>query len=192
MQRESAFKVVLIGDAGTGKTSMLNRLISQQFSETVQPTVGAGYYTWVTRNGEHTIKLNIWDTAGQEMYKSVGSIYYRSSQACLLIVPHSEADLDYKSLDEWCARFREVVGEKVPIIIAATKYDLKTEESEIKIQEYAKLRNLTVFNTSAKTGQGVLELFEYLALEIYRLRDTSVFRNVCKCRHCEKCENCCK
>lgn len=192
MQKQVVFKVVLIGDSGVGKTTLLHRLVSNEFTPNLASTISAGISEWATGNGDHKINIRIWDTAGQEMFRSICSLYFRNAHAAILVVAHN-TKLDYANLKSWCDSFREIAGQNVPIILAGSKYDLASDDSKIEMKKMAENLNIPCCDTSAKTGEGVLELFEYVAHSIYSMQDSDVFKSVGKCfRRCEKCEGCCK
>ena len=82
-----ACKVVLIGESGVGKTSIITRYISDTFSSTLSPTSGANFTTKTVDIKEYNqkIKFEIWDTAGQEKYRSLAKVFYKNSSACILV-----------------------------------------------------------------------------------------------------------
>ena len=88
MSKESVpCKVVLIGESGVGKTSIISRYISNTFSSALSPTPGANFTTKVTYIAEYNqeVKFEIWDTAGQEKYRSLAKVFYKNSSVCILV-----------------------------------------------------------------------------------------------------------
>ncbi|KAK6914906.1 Small GTPase [Dillenia turbinata] len=78
-------KLVLVGDIGTGKTSLVLRFVKGQFFDQQEPTIGAAFFTQILSLAEATIKFDIWDTAGQERYHSLAPMYYRGAAAALVV-----------------------------------------------------------------------------------------------------------
>ena len=109
------FKVVMIGSVAVGKTAIANRLQFKRFDEEYQPTVGAGYIPYRTTYDGKDIELQIWDTAGMERYKSLGSIYYRDAHAAIIVYDQTSME-SADSLEKWLESFRSTV--KTPCYIA--------------------------------------------------------------------------
>ncbi|KAF2301292.1 hypothetical protein GH714_022459 [Hevea brasiliensis] len=79
-------KLVLLGDMGTGKTSLVLRFIKGQFFDNQEPTIGAAFFTQILSLAEATVKFDIWDTAGQERYHSLAPMYYRGAAAAIIMI----------------------------------------------------------------------------------------------------------
>lgn len=99
-----SFKVVLVGDSNVGKTSIIQRYTKDNFDQGIEPTIGAHFMTRIIDLGEHggsgRMKLQIWDTAGQEKYKSVTQIYYRDAAAAVCVYDISNA-LSLDAAERW-------------------------------------------------------------------------------------------
>lgn len=85
-------KLVLLGDMGTGKTSLVLRFVKGQFFEFQESTIGAAFFTQVLSLNEATIKFDIWDTAGQERYHSLAPMYYRGAAAAVVVYDITSMD----------------------------------------------------------------------------------------------------
>ncbi|KAF8025558.1 hypothetical protein BT93_F2409 [Corymbia citriodora subsp. variegata] len=85
-------KLVLLGDMGTGKTSLVLRFIKGQFFDNQEPTIGAAFFTQILSLAEATVKFDIWDTAGQERYHSLAPMYYRGAAAAVVVYDISSVD----------------------------------------------------------------------------------------------------
>lgn len=154
-------KVVLIGDANVGKTSLLNKLINNYYNKDYSPTVGTNFSVWTSSRKSDSISLQIWDTAGEEKYKSLGTIFYRNADAALLIYSQSDPN-SAKNLESWLDCFRKVAGDDTCVTVIANKSDLKkTDQKEIK--EWASKHELPFYETSACTGEGVIDAFNAVA-----------------------------
>jgi len=96
-------KVVLLGDSGVGKTSLMERFVNHRFSQQYKATIGADFLSKDVTVEDKSVTMQIWDTAGQERYQSLGSAFYRGADACLLVYDVT----DLKSF-EVCCCFRFV------------------------------------------------------------------------------------
>ena len=159
-----SFKVILVGDSGVGKTSLANRRAYQQFSNQIQPTVGVGIFKVYEEINDFKVELNIWDTAGQDKFKSVIPMYVRDAAVCVLVSSIDNQE-SIQHLDTW----KEMIEKHshVPVYIAAfNKTDLSGNESYMSIDDIResyieKYPNL--FFVSAKSNDGVQELFSSIA-----------------------------
>ena len=162
-------RVVTIGDASVGKTSLTSRLVDKTFNQFEPSTVGANYQTHtVSANGEFIV-LQIWDTAGQEKFKSLSPIYFRNALAAVVVFSLVNRR-SFEKLNDWIKSFKDVAGEQALVYIAANKKDL-VEDYEISIEEakeWAESQGFKFFATSAKTGENVNELFTELAIDLQK------------------------
>ena len=108
--------------------------------------------------------MQIWDTAGQERFRSLGAIYFREADAAIAVYDITKR-LTFENLEMWINDFINVAGDMKTIVIVANKCDLE-EDSEVSFQEaesWAQAKNYMIRQTSAKTGEGINELFSDLA-----------------------------
>ncbi|OHS92856.1 small GTP-binding protein [Tritrichomonas foetus] len=160
MSPQYEFKVVLLGSVAVGKTAIANRLQYQLFESDYQPTIGAGFIPYRTVYNDKEIELQIWDTAGMERYKGLGAIYYRDAVAAVLVYDQSNPE-SADSLNDWLNSLRVNVKRPCLIFIVGNKTDLSTNavDSE-KMKEWCHESGFMFAQTSAKTGNGVEELFQ--------------------------------
>lgn len=157
------FKICMIGAVAVGKTAIANRLQFEIFEEDYQPTIGAGYIPYRTNIDGKEIELQIWDTAGMERYKSLGSIYYRDAQAAIIVYDQTSLE-SADALQKWLTSFKNTVKTQCIIAIAANKNDLPNKiVPPEKIQEWCNENGFSFFITSAKTAEGIKEMFEAIA-----------------------------
>lgn len=157
-------RVVAIGDASVGKTSILNRLMEQKFDPYEQSTVGANWQLYVREVGGYRVEIQIWDTAGQEKFRSLGPLYYRSSVGAIVVYDVTNR-ASFRSVEEWIENFTNVAGTEVVVMLVGNKCDL-TEQREVTAKEaldWARPRGYAVYETSAKTGENIESVFEALA-----------------------------
>jgi small GTP-binding protein len=158
------FRTVTIGDSSVGKTSIVNRFIRDRFDASEKNTIGALYDSYTDRADGQEVEVQIWDTAGQEQYRSLAPVYFRSAAAALLVFDLTNRDT-FTSLDNWLASFRVAIAHRAVLFLVGNKLDLVSDR-QITIDEarnWARANECSYYETSAKNGQGVHELFRALA-----------------------------
>ena len=163
-------KVVLLGDSGVGKSSIAMRYVNNTFSEAFEVTIGGGYLQQVIRLKDNaTLKMDIWDTGGQERFRALLQLYYREADAALICYDVSnERSLD--SCAYWVDELRKreehcllcLVGNKIDVLPGERRVEVKTAE------RFAAEHGMIWVEASAKTGEGVNKLFERLASELVK------------------------
>ena len=168
-------KIVLLGDEAVGKSSLVQRFCTGKFEDKHITTIGGAYIQKDVKlkNGD-ILKLHIWDTGGQEKFRSVASLYYKDAAAAILVYDVSNPET-LESLEYWIKELDKNVGKSNLIItVAGNKCDLPSDIKKISNSEgkkFCKENNIPVFNeTSAKTGVGVKELFTSLAQKVYDIQ----------------------
>ena len=159
-------KVVLLGDSCVGKSSILYRFITGTFHDDIEPTIGANFMSKIIRIGETSIKLNIWDTAGQERYNSFVRMYCRDAKAVIFVFDSNNLG-SFDGMSKWNDLVKESsVDEKASVYIVANKSDMYTfTEYPANIKDFAKEVKANIYQVSAKTNQGINELFSTIAEE---------------------------
>lgn len=165
MEDVPSFKLIILGDSGVGKTSLAVRQCRGQFSFQMTPTVGTSHLKTVVKVANREVELKIWDTAGQEQFASLVSMYARGAQACVIVgsfVDH----VSIENIDTWRYRLHDA-GEDPPIIVAINKTDMHegAPSTQEEIREALGDRYPNLFFVSAKTGEGVESLFASAASE---------------------------
>lgn len=156
-------KIVILGPTCVGKTSLLNQYVREQFTGTTTNTIGAAFYKKnILIDDKYKVSLQIWDTAGQERFRSMLPMYYKGAHAAVLVHDVTEPST-LEQLQEWVEELRQKGTQDMLLSIASNKSDLMQKSNTQAAQEYAKTINATVFETSAKTGRGIHELFDNLA-----------------------------
>jgi small GTP-binding protein len=162
-------RVVVIGDSTVGKTSILSYLISRTFSRHQAPTVVSNFHYFTDDVKGIGVELQIWDTAGQEKFRSLGPIYFRNAGAAIAVYDRTSRE-SFNHLTEWIDAFTETAGYQAVIAIAGNKLDLPDPQVDLtEAQEWAQMHNYILFETSALTGAGIHDLFRALVDGILRL-----------------------
>lgn len=162
-------KLVLLGEAAVGKSSLVLRFVSNDFQENKEPTIGAAFLTQKCTIGDRTIKYEIWDTAGQERFASLAPMYYRNAQAALVVYDITKPASFIKAR-HWVKELHEQASKDITIALVGNKYDLvegsgdDDEDSLRKVsveegQSLAEEEGLLFFETSAKTSYNVNDVF---------------------------------
>ena len=157
-----SLKLVLIGESGVGKTSIISQFIDQVFQNDIQSTIGGTFSTKIIKCGNGKIlKLEIWDTAGQERYRSVTKLFYKDANAALLVYDISNKYTFEELQNYWIDQVRDSAPKDIILAIVANKSDLIESEQvdEAMAREFAKDNGALFALTSAKTTAGVESLF---------------------------------
>ena len=170
MDDDSGIKVTLIGNSGVGKTCIITRYTDDVFNENSASTIGANFIEKKINIGKKEYNLNIWDTAGQEKYQSLGKHFYKDSYiVCLVYDITNQESLDslksvwYPNLQKYGEQYSvlAVVGNKIDLYENVD--DLADEE---QAKQFAKEINATFIQTSAKNGDGIDNLFTNLTKKL--------------------------
>ena len=156
-------KIVLLGEAGVGKTSIITRYISGSFSQIVMTSTGSSFVAKkIELADKKKVKLQIWDTAGQEKYRSLAKIFYQSAAVAVLVYDITLKKSFEQIKEYWVKEIKENAPEDIIIAIAANKSDdyLNQEVTIDEGKELAKSLDALFICTSAKLGNGIDDLFK--------------------------------
>lgn len=154
-------KVVILGESGVGKSSLLIRYITNEFEESHRTTIGGSFLQLSVDVGVTKVNLDIWDTAGQEKYRSLMSLYFRQAVAAVIAYDITNTDSFIK-----CNYWVEVMQEKEPsakLFLVGTKSDGERQVSEKTGEDFAERLGMAFVETSSKTGKNVNLLFKLVA-----------------------------
>ncbi len=159
-------KVVLLGESGVGKTCIISRFINNTYEEGLMSSNGASYASksvTFPEYGNKTIKLEIWDTAGQEKYRSLNQIFYKDASICILVYDVSNND-SFKAIQEyWFQQVKDSAPKNIVLGLAGNKCDLDQEKvSEEEARNLAKEMNAIFELTSASKNIGIDHFFHNL------------------------------
>ena len=166
---DATFKVVIIGNCGVGKTCITNRAIKTKFEEIYQSTIGLEYFTMFIKLNTKIIKLQVWDTCGEEIYRSLISNYYRNSSLAIIVYAVNRRK-SFEDIEFWIKELKAMSSPDIKLILLGNKIDLINER---KVQykegeEIAKNYGFDYFlETSAKTGENINNIFIKAARLLY-------------------------
>ena len=159
-------KIVLIGESGVGKTSIISQFIDQIFQNDQQSTMGGTFSTRTVKCGNGKIlKLEIWDTAGQERYRSVTKMFYKDANAALLVYDITNKFSFEELQNYWMGQVKESSPKNIILAVVANKSDLIELEvvDEAMARQFAKDHNAIFSVTSAKDCSQIDSLFSEIA-----------------------------
>lgn len=168
------FKIVVLGEGRVGKTSLTLKFVENRFDDGQESTINANFLTKSISVGGKTGTFNIWDTAGQEKFSALAAIYYRNATGAIVVYDITERS-SFDRVVGWVKELRKMADPGIAIIIAGNKCDLEADRriTEEEATRYADSMGAKHFNTSAKTGHGVKELFNELAKQVLKNVETS-------------------
>ena len=163
------FKIIVIGDCAVGKSSLTVRATRNSFNDLYTPTVGFEFFSFNIKYKEKIIKLQIWDTCGQEIYRSLICSFYRNSSLAIIVYSIDNYN-SFKNIDNWLSEVKTQANPDEKIFLIGNKIDLE-DKREVKIsegQQFADENNVDLFmETSAKTGENTHLLFAKAAILLY-------------------------
>ena len=166
---EMMVKIILIGDSAVGKTNIMSKYLKGEFQENTKATVGVEFGSKLFKIDNHTIKAQIWDTAGQEKYKAITGAYYKGSKGAFVVYDITRRDT-FESADRWINDLKVTADPKINIILIGNKCDLEDKREVLKEQgeEKAKSFDCAFFETSALKGDNIDKGFEMMVNEIFK------------------------
>merc|ERR1712127_853951 len=170
------FKYIIIGDTGVGKSCLLLQFTDKRFRQQHDLTIGVEFGSRTVKINDENIKLQIWDTAGQESFKSITRSYYRGAAGALLVYDITRKET-FNHLTRWLEEVRQNGNPDIMVMLIGNKADLdnrrqvSTEEGE----RFAKENGLIFLETSAKTAFNVEQAFLQTSQMIYDNIDRGVY-----------------
>lgn len=153
---DQSVKTIVVGDSGVGKTCLLNRYIRDKFDEKTPTTLGVEFMATIVETEKHRIEFQLWDTAGQELFRAVTRGYYRGSAGAFIVFDLTNHDT-FSNVDHWLQDIKETARKDCCCVLIGNKADLASERQVFpeEINSYATSHNLPYYETSARTGDNV-------------------------------------
>ncbi|KAJ4952138.1 hypothetical protein NE237_028970 [Protea cynaroides] len=157
-RRRTLLKVIVLGDSGVGKTSLMNQYVHNKFCQQYKVTIGADFVTKDLQIDDRIVTQQIWDTAGQERFQSLGVAFYRSADCCVIVYDVNVLK-SFDSLDNWHDEFLRqaspVDPKNFPLVLLGNKIDIDGGNSRVVSEKKARdwcasKGNIPYFETSAK------------------------------------------
>ena len=164
-----SFKIIIVGDSGVGKSCLSIKATRKYFEDFYSPTVGFEFLTFCVKVGDQVIKLQIWDTCGQEVYRSLISNFYRSSTLAIIVYSIDNEE-SFNNIDIWLNDIKNQSSPDIKSFLIGNKADLEEKRviSKESGEKFAKEHNMDYFGeTSAKTGLNVENVFIEVAKTLY-------------------------
>jgi small GTP-binding protein len=162
-RRQKVFKLVVLGDSSVGKTSIINCHIGHAHSANYTPTIGVAYCPTDIQIGETTRTFDVWDTAGQELYRSLVPQYARDADGALLVFDVTQRST-FENLTQWLS-FLSEAGTEASIVVFGNKADLADERTVMSsdAEAFCQNKGLVYLEGSAKTNTNIDLFFETVA-----------------------------
>ena len=149
-------KIIFVGDASTGKTSIINRIIDNPFNDNYEVSIGIDFMSKNIRFRGQNIKIQIWDSAGQEKYKGLIPSYVRNSSIVFIVYDVSNRS-SFDNVPNWISFVKNI--EKTKMILVGNKTDLQREVQTYEGEELSKNEEMLFFECSAKSNDNIKNLF---------------------------------
>jgi len=161
------FKLLLIGDSGVGKSSLLLRFSDHNFDDRYISTIGVDFKIRTVDLDGKTLKLQIWDTAGQERFRTIVSSYYRGAHGIIVVYDITDRE-SFENIKHWLNEIDRYGVEGVEKLLIGNKSDLTTKRqvSTEEAEQFSKTQGLTLIETSAKNAQNVDKAFLKMAEQL--------------------------
>ena len=169
MQYYTTCSILLLGDSCVGKTSLISRYANGIFKDEYIATVGLDFVSKQEIINDKNINIKLWDTAGQERYKALTPSYLRGADGVVLVFDVTNSET-FDNLKFWLDSLKNNLGENnsfLPVVINGNKIDIDDRDiSKDDANKFAQENNYKYFETSAKSGVGVDELFREIVNQI--------------------------
>ena len=172
------FKIIILGDASVGKTNIVSKYLRDEFDQDTKSTVGAVFNAKNLEIENTKIKLQIWDTAGQEVYKSIVSSYYKGAKGAILVYDITRKT-SFENIDKWIPDLKANADIDLIMILIGNKSDLEEQREVTEEEGKQKAENykMAFMETSAKNGSNIEKAFQELVESLYKDNYDKIIKN---------------
>lgn len=171
MSAAQKHKVVLMGASSVGKTSIVIRFSKNSFTSGQESTIGAAFTSREVDTPQGPVSLHIWDTAGQELYRSLVPKYSHGAQAVIIVFDVTDEE-SFHDVNSWLNEARSVNGSGIIFVLVGNKCDLTPTFDLQKAEDFAEENGMIYLTASALTGENVDEIFTRIACKLPRMPST--------------------
>ena len=168
VKEDYKIKIIVVGDSGVGKTNLINRFASDKFDTNSKATIGVEFVYKTLKINKEIIKVEVWDTAGEERYRSITSSYYKGANGAIIVYDLTDEE-SFKNVESWMNEVIKKGKQNMQFLLVGNKKDLINDRvvTEQKGIDKAKELNMNLFEASALEKDNVNEAFNFLIKEIY-------------------------
>ena len=162
------YKIILVGDPGVGKTSIMTKFVSNEFQNTYLSTIGVEFKSKeIHINNNTCARLKIWDTCGQEKFRAITRQYFKNSEGVFVVFDLTNKETT-KKLDIWMKDIKDNIDNDYFIFLIGNKSDIKDRDLTIaeEAKQFAINKKINYYEVSAKTGSGIYNIFEKMASKL--------------------------
>jgi len=183
-KKKVLLKVIILGDSGVGKTSLMNQYVNKKFSASYKATIGADFLTKEVLVDDRLVTMQLWDTAGQERFQSLGVAFYRGADCCVLVYDVNNSK-SFDTLDSWRDEFliqaSPMDPDVFPFVVIGNKIDVDESKRMIstkRAQTFCQSKGgIPYFETSAKEAINVEQAFEVIARQALAQEEAADFNS---------------
>ncbi len=175
------FKVLLVGNSGVGKSSLFLRFVDEIWEDSFVPTIGVDFKIKTLLMENKKIKLQIWDTAGEERFRTIISSYYKGAHGILLVYDITLKE-SFESLNDWLNEIKKNTSKNIVKVLIGNKIDLNDKRviSFDEAKEFADNNSMKYIETSAKTSTNVDQAFGLIGVELMKSFKGNEEKNITK------------
>ncbi|EPE03000.1 ras-like protein rab7 [Ophiostoma piceae UAMH 11346] len=180
-RKKVLLKIIILGDSGVGKTSLMNQYVNKKFSASYKATIGADFLTREVPVDDRQVTMQLWDTAGQERFQSLGVAFYRGADCCVLVFDVNNAK-SFEAIEGWRDEFLVQASprdpDNFPFVVLGNKIDVEDSKRVISNKRaltFCQAHGIPYFETSAKEAINVEQAFEVIAKNALQQEESEEF-----------------
>ena len=167
---DSAIKIILLGESGTGKSNLINICCNLEFNPNTQSNITSAILEKTISLGKIQYNIKLWDTAGQERFRAVNNLFIKDSKICVFVYDVNNK-ATFKELDFWVKTVEDILGKDPILAVVGNKSDLKEEVKKNEGEEYAKKIGAFFLQTSAKNDKNGFSSFINILVEEFLFKN---------------------